>query len=161
MLRTFSILLLLSMIISTAYAYEEISIPVYFTTADNTKKLAGTVRLEETAFGLLITPDLHDMKPGAYQFAVHQHGTCANKALAAGEDFDPAHTHKHLGAYGNGHLGDLPLLYVSEDGTTTFPVVAPRITKLAQIKNRSLVIASNNNEAQENSRVACGIIAEG
>ena len=37
-------------------------------------------------------------------------------ALAAGGHYDPAKTDRHEGPYGNGHLGDLPALYVDKEG---------------------------------------------
>jgi Cu-Zn family superoxide dismutase len=45
-----------------------------------------------------------------------------------------ASTGKHEGPEGMGHLGDLPVLVVNNDGKATDPVVAPRLKKLDEVK---------------------------
>ena len=69
-------------------------------------------------------------------------------------------------AAGDGHLGDLPALYVAADGSASNPVLAPRL-KLADIRNRSLMIhPGGDNHADHpapsgggGTRIACGVIA--
>ena len=85
--------------------------------------------------------------------------------LAAGGHYDPAGTGKHEGPYGNGHLGDLPALYVAADGKATLPVLAPRL-KVADIKGRSLMIHAGGDNYSDapaplaggDARVACGVV---
>jgi Cu-Zn family superoxide dismutase len=105
---------------------------------------------------------------------VHQNGSCdpaekdgkMSAAEAAGGHYDPEQTGKHLGPYADGHLGDLPALYVNADGSADYPVLAPRISKLADIQGRALMIhAGGDNHANHpeplgggGSRVACGVI---
>lgn len=51
-------------------------------------------------------------------------------ALAAGGHYDPEQTNKHLGPYNpEGHLGDLPALYVNSEGNAENPVLSPKIKK--------------------------------
>jgi Cu-Zn family superoxide dismutase len=106
-------------------------------------------------------------------FHVHEHAQCgpADKdgkmtaGHAAGSHFDPGKTGKHLGPYGDGHLGDLPPLYVDANGTATLPVLAPRL-KLADLKGRSLMIhAGGDNYSDQpaalgggGARIACGVV---
>jgi len=86
-------------------------------------------------------------------------------ALAAGGHYDPASTGKHEGPYGNGHLGDLPALYVAADGKATLPVLAPRL-KVSDIKGRSLMIHAGGDNYSDapallggsGARVACGVV---
>jgi Cu-Zn family superoxide dismutase len=40
------------------------------------------------------------------------------------------------GPTGAGHLGDLPLLVVNNDGKATQPVVAPRLKTLDEVKGK-------------------------
>jgi Cu-Zn family superoxide dismutase len=85
--------------------------------------------------------------------------------LAAGGHYDPAGTGKHEGPYGNGHLGDLPPLYVGPDGRATQPVLAPRL-KLSDLKGRSLMIHAGGDNYSDKpeplggggARVACGVV---
>jgi len=134
----------------------------------------GEVNVEETSYGLLFTPHLKGLPPGVHGFHVHQNGSCApamkdgkmSPAEAAGGHMDPAKTGKHLGPYGEGHLGDLPAIYVNADGTATYPVLAPRLKTLSQVEGHALMIhAGGDNHADMpqplgggGARVACGVL---
>ena len=86
-------------------------------------------------------------------------------ALGAGGHFDPGKTGKHLGPYGDGHLGDLPPLFADAAGRSTLPVLAPRL-KTADVKGRSLMVhAGGDNYADQpeplgggGPRIACGVV---
>lgn len=141
---------------------------------DGKQESIGSIEISETEHGLLFTPDLTSLPAGVHGFHVHENGSCdaAEKdgemvpAQAAGGHYDPAGTGKHLGPYDNGHLGDLPALYVNEDGTADYPVLAPRIKKLSEIKDKALMIhAGGDNHADHpeplgggGARMACGVI---
>ena len=85
----------------------------------------GTVTITATPYGTLFTPNLSGLTPGIHGFHVHEHPSCAPMdkygkpvpSLGAGGHYDPAKTGKHLGPYGDGHLGDLPPLYVDAQGS--------------------------------------------
>ena len=87
-------------------------------------------------------------------------------ALAAGGHFDPEKTGKHLGPYADGHLGDLPAIYVAEDGTASYPVLAPRLKKISDIEGKALMVhVGGDNHADRpkplgggGDRFACGVI---
>jgi Cu-Zn family superoxide dismutase len=126
-------------------------------TADGTK--LGTVRFRDSVYGLLVEPDLHGMAPGPHAAHVHEKGSCApsggNGPSAghestpghgemtmggeAGAHFDPKGTGRHSGPYGDGHLGDLPDLIVEADGTSTIPMLAPRL-KAADLRGHALIL---------------------
>jgi Cu-Zn family superoxide dismutase len=133
----------------------------------------GTVRLVETRYGLALYPNLRGLSAGLHGFHVHENGSCEpaqrdgkpEPALAAGGHLDPAQSKKHGEPWGDGHLGDLPALYVAPDGTATQPVLAPRL-KLADVRNKALMVhAGGDNHADHpaplgggGARVACGVI---
>ncbi len=133
----------------------------------------GSVRIVETAYGLAFYPQLQGLAPGLHGFHVHEKASCAPAeaggamvpALAAGGHLDPAGTKKHGEPWGDGHLGDLPPLYVAADGSATQPVLGPRL-KLADVKGRALMLhAGGDNHADHpaplgggGARVACGVI---
>jgi len=85
--------------------------------------------------------------------------------MAAGGHYDPAGTAKHEGPYGQGHLGDLPALYVGTDGNATLPVLAPRL-KMTDLKGRALMIHAGGDNYSDvpaplgggGARMACGVI---
>ncbi|MBW1212099.1 superoxide dismutase [Cu-Zn] SodC [Pantoea allii] len=137
-------------------------------------KSVGTVKIEETKYGLTFTPMLTGLKPGIHGFHVHAKGSCEPgesegktvAAGAAGGHLDPENTGKHLGPYGEGHLGDLPALYVDEQGKASYPVLAPRIKTLSEVKGKALMIhVGGDNHADHpkplgggGARFACGVI---
>jgi len=137
-------------------------------------KSVGTVKIEETKYGLTFTPMLTGFKPGIHGFHVHAKGSCEPgesegktvAAGAAGGHLDPENTGKHLGPYGEGHLGDLPALYVDEQGKASYPVLAPRIKTLSEVKGKALMIHVGGDNHADNpkplggggARFACGVI---
>lgn len=148
-------------------ALADISVPLYFVTAPNQGKLAGTVLVTETKYGLLFTPDLHGFKPGTHGFHIHQNPNCEQDGMAAGGHLDPSESKKHLGPYNdNGHLGDLPALYVNADGTSTQPVLAPRFHHLDETRSHSLMLHEGGDNYSDTptqlggggTRMLCGII---
>ncbi len=136
-------------------------------------KSIGTVTISEGPAGLVFTPQLTDLTPGAHGFHVHQNPDCAAgtkegkqvPGLAAGGHYDPANTGMHEGPQGKGHLGDLPTLMAGADGKAVTAVTAPRL-KMANVMGRSLMIhAGGDNFADKpaplgggGARVACGVI---
>src|SRR3990172_636516 len=133
----------------------------------------GKVTISEGPAGLVFTPQLTDLTPGAHGFHVHQNPDCAAgtkegkqvPGLAAGGHYDPAMAGKHEGHEGKGHLGDLPALTVGAYGKAVTAVIAPRL-KMADVKGRSLMIhAGGDNYADQpaplgggGARAACGVI---
>lgn len=151
-----------------------VQVPINRVSADGEAKPIGEVTIDETAYGLQFTPKLTSLPAGVHGFHVHENGSCDAgtkdgkkvAALAAGGHFDPAKTGKHLGPYADGHLGDLPAIYVNADGTATYPVLAPRLKKISEIKGHALMVhAGGDNHADMpmplgggGDRMACGVI---
>ncbi|HYR24959.1 MAG TPA: superoxide dismutase [Cu-Zn] SodC [Aquabacterium sp.] len=133
----------------------------------------GKITVTETRFGLVFTPALQGLTPGLHGFHVHQNPSCDAKekdgklvgGLAAGGHYDPTGSNKHGEPWGDGHLGDLPPLFVDASGAARQPVLAPRL-KAADLAGRSLMIhAGGDNHADHpaalgggGARVACGVI---
>lgn len=152
-----------------------LTVDMHAVTADGIGEKIGTVTIEADGQGSRLTPDLSGLTPGAHGFHVHEHGSCEPKEVdgkpvaagAAGGHYDPDGTGRHAGPYGDGHLGDLPVLYVNAEGRVTDPVLAPRI-KPEQMAGRALMVhAGGDNYADEpeplgggGARVACGVIPE-
>lgn len=152
---------------STAAAFSDTSVPMHFTADKGIGQLAGNIIISETPYGLLFTPSLKGLTPGIHGFHVHQHPSCEDHAAAAGGHLDPKKTDKHLGPFSdNGHLGDLPALYVTSDGIVSTPVLAPRLKKLSDIKEHSLMIHEGGDNYSDEpaklggggARMICGVI---
>lgn len=152
-----------------------LDVPVNLLGTDGSSKPIGTINISETDYGLLFTPKLEGLPAGIHGFHIHENPSCdavekdgkLMPAQAAGGHMDPAKTGKHLGPFdANGHLGDLPALYVTADGKSDYPVLAPRIKSLSEIKDRSIMVhAGGDNHSDEpavlgggGARVACGVI---
>ena len=136
-------------------------------------KSLGTVKLEDSKDGLVLTTDLKGLAPGEHGFHVHEHGSCAHQekdgktvaGLGAGGHYDPDKTGKHEGPMAQGHRGDLPPLVVAPDGTAKGRLTAPRL-KVADAKGRALMIHEGGDNYSDNpkplggggARVACGVV---
>ncbi|SCZ53394.1 superoxide dismutase family protein [Thiohalomonas denitrificans] len=134
----------------------------------------GSVTFENSRFeGVMIGPDLSGLPPGIHGFHVHAKPDCGTglkdgeetAGVAAGGHYDPQRTDSHEGPYGRGHLGDLPVLHVDEDGTATIPVLAPRL-ELADLRGRAVIVHQDGDNYSDDpeplggggSRIACGVI---
>ncbi|NYS29301.1 MULTISPECIES: superoxide dismutase family protein [unclassified Pantoea] len=149
-------------------------VTIHQVTAEGIGKSLGTVTIDETQYGLQFTPDLQGLQPGIHGFHVHAKGSCEPgesdgkrvAAGAAGGHLDPASSGKHLGPYAEGHLGDLPAVYVDDKGNATYPVLAPRLKSLKEIKGKALMVhVGGDNHADHpkplgggGARYACGVI---
>lgn len=164
-------IILVALCITTiSYAGE---VTVHLVSADGVGKEIGKVTLTDTKYGLLLTPSLSDLPPGVHGFHVHEHGSCdpAKKedkmvaALGAGGHYDPHKSGKHEGPYAEGHLGDLPPLYVDADGKANVPILAPRL-KVENLKGHALMIHAGGDNFSDQpaalggggARVACGVV---
>jgi Cu-Zn family superoxide dismutase len=151
----------------------ETTVALSMVDAKGTGDSVGTVRIVETRYGLVFKPALTGLPPGLHGFHVHEKPSCASgvrdgvvtAALAAGDHLDPQATKRHGEPWGDGHLGDLPGLYVASDGSASNPVLAPRL-KLADVANRSLMVHAGGDNHSDHpaplggggARLACGVI---
>lgn len=132
---------------------------------NNAQAMVGTVKAEDTQFGLLLTPQLHGLPTGIHGFHLHSNPSCDQQGMAAGGHFDPQNTQSHQGPYGQGHLGDLPALTVDENSRATLPILAPRL-KVSDLKGHALMIHQGGDNYSDQpplggggKRIVCGVIS--
>lgn len=134
----------------------------------------GNITIGESAHGLVFTPNLAGLPSGIHGFHIHDKPSCdpAEKdgkpvaALGAGGHWDPEKTGRHEGPFGSGHLGDLPALYVAADGKATYPVLAPRLKSLDEVRGHALMVHAGADNHSDHpaalggggARMACGVI---
>lgn len=155
----------LSSILLINFAHAEIIVPMKVVAPGLDAKEIGTVTFENARCGVLIKPNLHDLPPGIHGFHIHAKPSCEDKGMAAGSHYDPASTDSHQGPYSSGHLGDLPVLIVNNDGKATLPLLAPRYN-LKDLRGHALMIhvgEDNYSDQPEKNggggaRYACGVI---
>ena len=158
----------LSSLIFVGATYADVKVNMYETEAKGQGTAVGFIEIKESPKGLVFTPHLHNVTPGPHGFHLHQNASCADNGMAAGGHFDPNMTSKHLGPYGNGHLGDLPVLVVAADGTANTPVVALHLHDLKQVNHLALMLHAGGDNYSDTpsplggggSRMVCGVISE-
>ncbi len=140
------------------------------TLMDKQGNMVGHVKLTEIPHGVLIKAELYNMPPGVHAFHIHSTGKCEPPFKSAGGHFNPrGKAHGILKKKGP-HAGDLPNIYVGDDGKLTFEVIADKVT-LGKGKNSlhdddgsAIVIHagaddySSNPAGNAGPRIACGVI---
>ena len=133
---------------------------------EKNKKEIGTITFKSTLYGLMMTPNLHGLQPGMHGMHLHVAPSCKHKAQGAGGHFDPSNTAKHLGPYNaEGHLGDLPALYVDQQGVANHPILAPRLHENNLYGHAIVIHAGADNYSDlpaalggGGDRIACGVV---
>ncbi|WP_252109625.1 MULTISPECIES: superoxide dismutase [Cu-Zn] SodC [unclassified Halomonas] len=134
-------------------------------TAEGVQDAMGTVTIESSEFGgVMLTPSITGLEPGVYGFHLHQNSSCEpaenddgemTAAQSAGGHYDPEGTDTHQGPYGDGHLGDLPVLTVNEDGEANLPVLAPRLS-MDDMTDRALIIHEGGDTYEDEPHLGGG-----
>ncbi|WP_437884263.1 superoxide dismutase [Cu-Zn] SodC [Pseudomonas sp. LRF_L74] len=152
-----------------------LTVDVNEVSANGIGKKVGTVSIEPSAYGLVFTPNLSGLKPGIHGFHIHTNPSCEagekegklSPAEMAGGHWDPDKTGRHGAPWeDNAHKGELPALYVTDDGKASQPVLAPRLKSLDEIKGHALMIHAGGDNHSDHplplggggTRAACGVI---
>ncbi|MDI1351504.1 MAG: superoxide dismutase family protein, partial [bacterium] len=97
-------------------------------------------------------------------FHIHQHPDCGDGGMSAGGHFDPSSTNSHQGPYGEGHLGDLPVLATNSNGEALIPTLTPRLTT-QDIQGHAIMIHAGGDNYSDTpplggggARIGCGKI---
>jgi Cu-Zn family superoxide dismutase len=152
----------------------KLTVPMNIVDDKGTVTPAGEIVVTESQWGLIFWPSLSGLPTGLHGFHIHENPSCdavmkdgkPMAAMAAGGHWDPMKTGKHAGPYGDGHLGDLPALYVGTDARAIYPVLAPRLKSLDALQGHSLMIHANGDNHDDHpaplggggARIACGVI---
>jgi len=171
-MKTVSLIFALVSSLASFVASADMMVPMHVVNEKGIGASVGQVTISESKYGLVFTPALNGLAPGLHGFHVHQNADCQPKekdgkmvaALAAGGHYDPEKTNRHGTPWGDGHLGDLPPLFVDANGNATQPVLAPRL-KMADMKGRSVMVhMGGDNHADHpaplgggGARMACGV----
>lgn len=159
---------------STGVRADDIVVPMALATQAGAGASVGDIVIGQSAEGAVLKLHLKGLPPGPHGFHVHENRECgpttmngiAIPAGAAGRHWDPDQTMTHTGPIGEGHLGDLPLLEVADDGSATKSLTAARIKDIAKLHGKAIVIhvhGDNYSDKPEalgggGPRLACGVI---
>ncbi len=165
------VVLLLSLSATTVFA--DVVVSMNSVSEKGVGAKVGEVIISESQYGLVFTPSLKGLNSGVHGFHLHQNASCEPKekdgkivaAGAAGGHYDPKAKNTHSAPWGEGHLGDLPPLYAEKSGSSTQPVLAPRL-KLSDLSGRALMIHAGGDNHSDHpaplggggARVSCGVI---
>ncbi|WP_157805812.1 superoxide dismutase family protein [Bacillus sp. mrc49] len=106
-------------------------------------KTLGTVNFTEEGNAVLIQTALEGLEPGYHGFHIHENAICEAEAkdgpfTTAGGHFNPTdETHSH-------HAGDMPPLFVKEDGTAKFTATLDNMS-IDQLKKEELAVIVHAN----------------
>ncbi|MBZ4422117.1 superoxide dismutase family protein [Myxococcus sp. RHST-1-4] len=131
-------------------------------------KDVGEITFEQTAQGVLVKGTLSNLPPGQHAFHIHETGKCeAPDFKTAGGHFNP-----HKKAHGimspkGKHAGDLPNLYVGQDGRAQFDFFAQNGLTLKSMfdKDGSAAMVHTKEDdyysdptGDAGGRIACGVV---
>jgi Cu-Zn family superoxide dismutase len=160
-------------LLACSAAQADLDIPMHAVNENGVGQPVGHIAVSETRYGLVFTPKLTGLPPGLHGFHLHENASCDAKekdgkpvaALAAGGHYDPSAAGRHDSPWGNGHLGDLPPMFIDAGGRSTNPVLAPRL-KLADLSGHSLMVHAGADNHDDHplplggggARIVCGVV---
>ncbi|MBZ4409981.1 superoxide dismutase family protein [Myxococcus sp. XM-1-1-1] len=138
------------------------------TVKDAQGKDVGEITFEQAKQGVLIKGTLHDLPPGQHAFHIHETGKCeAPEFKTAGAHFNPTKKAHGMMAHKGKHLGDLPNLYVGQDGKVQFDTFAQGGLTVKSLfdKDGSAVVVhvkeddyATDPTGDAGGRLACGVV---
>ncbi len=161
---------------STAVADDhqsKLNVPVHAVNEMGPQEAIGHIEITPVeGGGLELRPRLEGLSSGIHGFHIHQNPDCST-AIIDGESTPAGAAGGHLAPHGNshkapwedGHVGDLPALYVTAEGVAKHPVFKPELD-LDDIRGHALVIHEGGDTYTDEptatggggARVACGVV---
>ena len=130
---------------------------------------AGSVTFTEAANGVLITAELRNLKVGAHGFHIHETGACESDFSSAGDHFNPDGKEHGFDNPNGYHAGDLPNIFVANDGIVKFHVFTSRVSlgdgsnSILDDDGSAVIVHADPDtylaKAGAGGRVACGVIS--
>ncbi|GGD15776.1 superoxide dismutase family protein [Aquisalinus flavus] len=131
----------------------------------------GTVSFTQTPNGVLIRAGLMNVPAGEHGFHIHETGSCSPDFGAAGGHYAPRSNEHGALVDGGMHAGDMPNIFVSEDGTLVTEVLNANISledgatgTLFDDDGSAVMIHSGPDDYQSQpsgaagDRIACGVV---
>jgi len=126
----------------------------------------GTVEFHGTADGILVRVDAMNLPEGPHGLHLHETGACSPDFEAAGGHFAPdGNQHGFLDENGP-HAGDLPMIFVSAEGTALADFFTQLVTLDALMDGDGAAVIVHaepdtyRDPSETGARIACGVIEE-
>jgi Cu-Zn family superoxide dismutase len=139
-------------------------ISAQLTSADGTD--VGTVTFRSIRAGVLVTVDLTDLPSGDRAIHIHETGACTPDFEAAGEHLAPDGHEHGFAQTETPHMGDLPNIYVDDDGLAQAEFVNWRLTldDLLDADGSAVVVHETRDTYMDpgsaGGRIACGVVEQ-
>ncbi|MCP1200214.1 superoxide dismutase family protein [Notoacmeibacter sp. MSK16QG-6] len=130
----------------------------------------GSVTMEQTPNGVLLTLDLKDVPAGVHGFHIHETGKCEPDFKAAGGHFAEGKEHGMM-VEGGPHPGDMPNIHVSDSGALQQEILNTAVSLnegddgfLMDEDGSAIMIHSGADDYKSQpsgdagDRIACGVI---
>ncbi|MGQ9370885.1 superoxide dismutase family protein [Azospirillum sp. ST 5-10] len=134
-------------------------------------KAMGSAAFVETPAGVLVQVRLENVPPGTHGLHIHQKGACEPPDFkSAGGHFNPGNEKHGLMAPGGRHAGDLPNVFVGQDGRANADILSDAVSlgtganSLFPQGGTALVLHSGPDDYRTDpagasgDRIACGSI---
>ncbi len=133
-------------------------------------KAVGDVSFEQTPQGVLIKGTLSNLPPGEHAIHIHEVGKCeAPDFKSAGGHFNPSKKSHGMLSPGGKHAGDLPNLFVDQDGKIRFEFFANSDLTVKSMKDSdgsAVVVHAKADDYKTDpagdagGRIACGVVGK-
>jgi superoxide dismutase, Cu-Zn family len=135
----------------------------------STSTVHGTVVLADTPAGLHLKATLSDVPPGTHAFHIHEFGSCADRAKAAGSHYNPLgapHGQVLKTDIHHAHAGDLGNVTADAGGHAAVEATIPGVTLSSSpytVAGRAFILHEKVDDFSQpagnaGGRIACGPI---
>jgi Cu-Zn family superoxide dismutase len=131
-------------------------------------KDAGTLTLQQTPNGVLVMGDVMNITPGWHAVHLHETGACDGDFTSAGGHFNPAGKEHGFDNPDGYHAGDMPNVYVGDDGKAQFNFLNAQVSlgdgdmSLGDSDGSAVIVHAGKDsygkDAGAGAREACGVI---
>jgi Cu-Zn family superoxide dismutase len=138
------------------------------TLKDPNGQTMGEVTLQQTPGGILVQGNLNGVPAGEHAIHIHETGKCEGPDFkTAGGHFNPGKKQHGLMSPKGKHAGDLPNLYVGQDGKLQFEHFANNGLKLKSLMDKdgsAIVVHAKADDHKTDpagdagGRIACGVV---
>jgi Cu-Zn family superoxide dismutase len=126
----------------------------------------GSVTFKPMRSGVNVIVELTNLPPGPHAIHIHEHGACTPEFTAAGEHLAPDGHEHGFAKTETPHAGDLPNVWVADDGTVKAEFIDWRLEMddLLDSDGSAVIVHAQQDSymdpASAGDRLACGVVKQ-